>query len=88
MSSLRRFDDVVGLGGVELQLLIDFVPCVFSAHAAVSAIFPVCALFWCCSYSCGKPGVIASVVIVVCIYGLIEVPRPQNLPFLALSKSP
>ena len=83
MGQLPTLDDVVGLGGIELQLLIDFV-LVFFLHTLRLSAFFLSAPFFGAAAIPVQARVIASVVIAFGFYGLIEAPDPQNLPFLGI----
>jgi flagellar biosynthetic protein FliR len=83
MEQLPTLDDVVGLGGIELQLLVDFV-LVFFLHTLRLSAFFLSAPFFGAAAIPVQARVIASVVIAFGLYGLIEVPDPQNLPFLGI----
>ena len=83
MEQLPTLDDVVGLGGIELQLLIDFV-LVFFLHTLRLSAFFLSAPFFGAAAIPVQARVIASVVIAFGFYGLIEAPDPQNLPFLGI----
>jgi flagellar biosynthetic protein FliR len=83
MEQLPTLDDVVGLGGIELQLLIDFV-LVFFLHTLRLSAFFLSAPFFGAAAIPVQARVIASVVMAFGFYGLIEAPDPQNLPFLGI----
>jgi len=83
MEQLPTLDDVVGLGGIELQLLIDFV-LVFFLHTLRLSAFFLSAPFFGAAAIPVQARVIASIVMAFGFYGLIEAPDPQNLPFLGI----
>jgi len=83
IGQVPTLDDILGLGGLELQLLIDFM-LVFFLHTLRLSAFFLSAPFFGAAAIPVQARVIASVVIAFGFYGLIEVPDPQNLPFLSM----
>ena len=83
IGQVPTLDDILGLGGLELQLLIDFM-LVFFLHTLRLSAFFLSAPFFGAAAIPVQARVIASVVIAFGFYGLIEVPDPQNLPFLGM----
>ena len=83
MEQLQTLDDILGLGGLDLQLLIDFLLVLFLHTIRLSAFFLSAPFFGAAAIPI-QARVIVSVVIAFSFYGLIEVPDPKNLPFLAM----
>lgn len=83
IGQVPTLDGILGLGGLELQLLIDFM-LVFFLHTLRLSAFFLSAPFFGAAAIPVQARVIASVVIAFGFYGLIEVPDPQNLPFLGM----
>jgi flagellar biosynthetic protein FliR len=83
IAQVPALDDVLGLGGLELQFLIDFM-LVFFLHTLRLSAFFLSAPFFGAAAIPVQVRVIVSVAIAFGFYGLIEVPDPQNLPFLSL----
>lgn len=83
IGQVPTLDDILGLGGLELQLLIDFM-LVFLLHTLRLSAFFLSSPFFGAAAIPVQARVIASVVIAFGFYGLIEVPDPQNLPFLGM----
>jgi len=83
IAQVPTLDDILGLGGLELQLLIDFM-LVFFLHTLRLSAFFLSAPFFGAAAIPVQVRVTVSVVIAFGFYGFIEVPDPQNLPFLAM----
>ena len=83
IDQVPTLDDVLGLGGVELQSLVDFM-LVFFLHTLRLSAFFLSAPFFGAAAIPVQVRVIFSVVNALCFYGMIEVPDPTNLPFLVM----
>lgn len=83
MGQFPTLDEIIGLGGLDLQLLLDFLLVIFLHTIRLSAFFLSAPFFGAAAIPI-QARVIISVVIAFSFYGLIEVPDPKNLPFLAL----
>lgn len=85
MGQFPTLDEIIGLGGLDLQLLLDFLLVIFLHTIRLSAFFLSAPFFGAAAIPI-QARVIISVVIAFSFYGLIEVPDPKNLPFLALTE--
>jgi flagellar biosynthetic protein FliR len=76
-------DELIGIGGVELQMIFDTGLLFFLHTVRLSAFFLSAPFFGAASIPV-QVRVMISVLISVSLFGKIEVPDPQTLPFLAL----
>jgi len=80
---LPSLDNILGLNGLDLQLFIDFMLIFFLHILRLSAFFMAAPFFGAAAIPV-QARIIMSVLIAFSLYGLIEVPDPNQLPFLAL----
>lgn len=78
-----NLDELIGIGGVELQLIFD-VGLLFFLHTIRLSAFFLSAPFFGAASIPVQVRVLISVLISVSLFGQIQVPDPQTLPFLAL----
>lgn len=80
---LPNLDDILGLNGVDLQVLIDSL-LVFFLHTLRLGAFFIASPFFGAAAIPVQARIIVSVLIAYSLYGIIEAPNPNQLPFLAL----
>ena len=78
-----NLDDIIGVGGVELQLVFDYGLVFFLHTIRLSAFFLSAPFFGAASIPV-QVRVMVSILISVSFFGKVEVPDPQTLPFLLL----
>ena len=78
-----NLDDIIGVGGVELQLVFDYGLVFFLHTIRLSAFFLSAPFFGAASIPV-QVRVMVSILISVSLFGKVEVPDPQTLPFLLL----
>lgn len=78
-----NLDDLLGIGGIELQQVFD-LGLVFFLHTLRLSAFFLSAPFFGAAAIPLQARIIISITVSAALFGLIEVPDPNSLPFLAM----
>lgn len=83
MQQFPSLDQMLGLGGVELQLIMDFFLALFLQIIRISAFFLSAPFFGAAAIPI-QVRVIVSIILAFSLYGSIDVPDPRELPFVVI----
>jgi flagellar biosynthetic protein FliR len=85
MSNLPSLDEIIGLSGIDLQRLFNFLLTFFLHTLRLSAFF-IAAPFFGAAAIPVQVRIIISILISFSFYGMISAPNPVDLPFLTIFK--